>query len=389
MEQAEAVREETGPKYNDAYENEIPVANETTLALLEKAQIDQQISTAKAFPRSVAKFIKELQDMATLNPMVAEACIFALPRAGKAIEGASIRFAELAMSCWGNCRVSSRVVKIDRDTVTAQGVFHDLERNVAISDETDRSILDKNRRRYKADMIVVTGNAARAIARRNAALQGIPRAFWEPIYLEARRVVAGDSKTLANRRAEALAYLQKFGVTQEMVFLTLGIAGVEDITSDHLVSLRAAARAIRDGEATVEDAFMDPNKKPESAPAPGSGDPNAAGMAGLKAAVGAGSADSVAGSPAAPDVAQAPAPAPPSPPPAAQATATAAAPAAAAKPAARTPGEKEREYIERRSKEIRDQVTASGKGTFQEQLVEIERQMKLLPKEFQDHITGA
>jgi hypothetical protein len=176
----------------------------------------------------------------------------------------------------------SRVLKVDRDTITAQGVFHDLERNVAISDETERSIVGK-RGRYNADMIVVTGNAARAIARRNAALQGIPRAFWEPIYLEARKVVAGDSKTLANRRAEALTYLQKLGVTQEMVFATLEVNGIEDITSDHLVTIRATARAIRDGEATVEEAFLDPTKKPSDPPA-GSSSP---GMAGLKAAVGA------------------------------------------------------------------------------------------------------
>lgn len=351
------------------YEPEVMAAPaETTLALLEKAQIDQQISTAKAFPRSVSKFIRELQDMVSLNPAVAEACIFALPRAGKAIEGASIRFAELAMSCWGNCRVSSRVVKVDRETVTAQGVFHDLERNVAISDETERRITGKKNQRFNADMVVVTGNAARAIARRNAALQGIPRAFWEPIYIEARRVVAGDSKTLATRRAEALAYLQKFGVTQEMVLATLEIAGVEDITSDHLVTLRAAARGIRDGESTVEEAFMDPSKKVEQA----AGDPTASGMAGLKAAVGAGPAEA-GGTPAGPPIAEAPALPPP------------ADPVKPAKPVGNeTAGEREKKFMERRMKEIRAEVEAKG-GSIDHQIKEVERLSASLQDEWREH----
>ena len=259
----------------------LEVAPSSTLALLEKATIDSQVATAKAFPRSVSRFTKSLRDMVLLNADVAEACIFALPRAGKTIEGASIRFAEMAISAWGNCRVSSRVVAVDEMTVTAQGVFHDLESNSATSDEVRRGILNKSGKRYNADMIVVTGRAASAIARRNAALAGVPRAFWEPIYMEARRVVAGDSQTLANRRAEAMGYLQKFGVTQEMVFATLGVTGIEDVTLDHLVSLRAAARAIREGEATVEEAFVDPSKKAE-APAGAA----APGLEGLKAAVG-------------------------------------------------------------------------------------------------------
>lgn len=56
--------------------------------------------------------------------------------------------------------------------MTAQGVFHDLERNVAITYEVRRRIVDKNGRRYKPDMIGVTANAACSIALRNAILRG-------------------------------------------------------------------------------------------------------------------------------------------------------------------------------------------------------------------------
>lgn len=234
-----------------------------TLVALAKAEIDMQVSTAKAFPRQVDKFQRTMRSWIG-NPDIAEACIFSLPRAGKNIEGASVRFAELAVAAWGNCRVMARVVSVEQGTVSAQGVFHDLETNAATSDETQRSIKNSKGHRYPPDMIVVTGRAACAISRRNAALAGIPRAVWEPLYQEARQTVAGDQQSLPTKRAAAVEYLQKVGVTLPMVLATLGVASIDEITVDHIASLRAAARQIRRGESTIEQAFIDPSR-PETA----------------------------------------------------------------------------------------------------------------------------
>jgi len=334
----------------------LEVPSLTNLVLLERAAIDSQVATAKAFPRSVTRFTKHLKDMVVLNPDVAEACIFAMPRAGKTIEGASIRFAEMAISAWGNCRVSSRVVAVDDATVTAQGVFHDLESNSATSDEVQRGILGKNGKRYTPDMVVVTGRAACAIARRNAALAGVPRAFWEPIYQEARKVVKGDEKTLSSRRADSLAYLQNLGVSQEMVFTTLGVSGIEDITSDHLVTLRAAARAIRDGEATVDEAFIDPSKKvevPVGSSAPG--------LEGLKAAVGVGSVTSV--TPVA-------APAPPAPP-------------SVSTPPQLEPLPTQHDWLAARRTRITNEVAASGLS-IGDQMAEVTKRLIEAAKEYRE-----
>ena len=236
-----------------------------TVALLNKSEIDMQVATAHRYPRSIKRFRDEALQMVTLNEQVAQECIYSLPRKEKdqatgqwvikPIEGPSARFGEVVASAWGNCRAGSRIVSDQGDFVTAQGVFHDLERNVAITYEVQRRITNSSGQRYKADMIGVTANAACSIALRNAILKGVPKAFWSDLYDAARQAAIGNVQTLGARRSRALAVLQKMGVQQETVFSFLKIAGIEDITLEHLGILFGITTALKEGETTPEQAF--------------------------------------------------------------------------------------------------------------------------------------
>ncbi|WP_439606834.1 hypothetical protein [Hydrogenophaga sp.] len=234
---------------------EVLTAESGTVALLNKGEIDMQIATAHKYPRSIKAFRNEALAMVTLNETIAQECIYSLPRDGKNIEGPSARFAEVIVSAWGNSRAGARVVSDQGDFVTAQAVFHDLEKNVAITYEVQRRIVDRQGRRFKPDMIGVTANAACSIALRNSILKGVPKAFWADLYESARSTAIGDMQTLANRRARALGVLQKMGVQPAQVFLYLGIAGEEDLTLEHLGTLFGITTAIRDGDTTPEQAF--------------------------------------------------------------------------------------------------------------------------------------
>lgn len=231
------------------------VPEEGMAATINRSEIEQQISTARRFPRSLKRFRDEALQMVTLSQSIAEQCVYALPRDGKTIEGPSARFAEIITSAWGNNRSGARVTDDSGEFVTAQGVFHDLERNVAITYEVKRRIVDRQGRRFKPDMIGVTANAACSIALRNAILKGVPKAFWEDMYVEARKVIMGDIKTLANRRADALSHFQRFGISAEQVCAKLDVPGIEDIGLEHLVLLRGIVTAIKEGDTTPEDAF--------------------------------------------------------------------------------------------------------------------------------------
>jgi len=110
-------------------------------------------------------------------------------------------------------------------------------------------------RLFNADMIIVTGNAAWSIAKRNAILAGVPKSVWRQAYDAARKVVAGDVQTLTVRREKAVSAFANFGVKPEQVFVSLGVAGNDDITLDHIPILRGMFSAIKNGEATVEEMF--------------------------------------------------------------------------------------------------------------------------------------
>ena len=231
---------------------------------LARAEVDQQITTAHAYPRSITRAVQNIMTLATLDERSAEECVYALPRAGKAIKGPSVRLAEIIASQWGNCRVGARVVHVDRieKYVEAEGVFHDLETNTATTARVRRRISGKNGRVYDDDMIVVTGNAACAIAKRNAILGAVPKAVWRKAYDSVEAVLVGDVKTLAERRDGAMKAFAAFGVKPDLVFAALGIGGVDDVTLEHISTLIAMHSALKSGEATVEEMFPAQAAKP-------------------------------------------------------------------------------------------------------------------------------
>lgn len=248
-----------GTKHDDDHDKSS--VDKGTLAILQSSEIDQQISTAHKFPRNVKRFREEAMTLVTMDEHTADECIYALPRAEGTIEGPSARFAEIILSCWGNSRAGARVVDDTGKFIVAQGVFHDLQRNVAITLEVQRRITKKNGARLNDDMVGVTGNAASSIALRNAILKGIPKAFWSPIYEEARKTLIGDVRTFTSRREKALNLFEKMGVTPEQVYETLGIRNADDMTTDHLVTLRGFAQALKEGDTTLESIFRPKAKK--------------------------------------------------------------------------------------------------------------------------------
>lgn len=234
---------------------EIQQVNSSIVEQLNRSEIDTQIATAKRYPRSLKEFLNTAKQMVTLNEKVAAECIYSLPRGGKTIEGPSSRFAEVMASAWGNCREGARVIAEENDYIVAQGVFHDLQSNNSVTFEVRRSIKNKKGERYKDDMIGMTANAACSIALRNAVLKGIPKAYWSELYEAALNVVRGDAKTLVNRRADAITYLQKMGVTEKMILETLEVKGIQDIGLDELVVLRGLTTAVKNGETSIDEAF--------------------------------------------------------------------------------------------------------------------------------------
>jgi hypothetical protein len=227
----------------------------TALYLLTKAEIDTQIATAKAFPRSLTLFRDKALSMATFSEDIAASCTYALPRGGSRLEGPSIRLAEIVAASYTNVQYGGRVIANDGKMITAQGVCIDLENNVKATVEVNRKITGKDGKPFNQDMQVMTGNAAIAIAVRNAIFKVIPGALVSAIQEKAKEVARGSAETLVVRRDKAIAYFKSIGVKEDQLCSVLEIKKVEDIDLDKLETLTGMKAAIKNGEATVQSLF--------------------------------------------------------------------------------------------------------------------------------------
>lgn len=243
-------------------QTEIQMVTPDALSLITKAEIDMQISTAKAFPRSIKNFIDRATSMVTLGEDIAESCIYSLPRSGKNLDGPSIRLAEIVTSSYGNIRSGARVIANDGKTITAQGICHDLETNNSVTVEVKRKITDRNGKTFNEDMQVVTGNAACAVAYRNAVFKVVPAALVSPIYNAAKELIKGNEKTLPAKRDEAVKFFKGKGIKDEQICEVLEIKRIEDIDLEKLFTLRTMATALKNNESTLEEMFSKKETKP-------------------------------------------------------------------------------------------------------------------------------
>ena len=224
----------------------------------DKAVIDTQIATAKAYPRNMKRAVDNSVFIVTLDEDTAQTCSYSLPRGGKVITGPTVHLAKILAQNWGNLRVEAKVVSIDRTTLTSQAIAFDLENNLAIKVEVKRSIMTKTGR-MNDDMITVTGNAANAISMRNAILNVIPKGVVDKVYNEAKNKITGDlsddTKLALKRKKVFDGFKTTYDVLEQEVLQVIGKAAIEHITQDDLVVLIGIGQAIKDGDTTVDMAF--------------------------------------------------------------------------------------------------------------------------------------
>jgi len=271
---------------NEKNDEPIVMTAETTsdhsLSLITKAEIDVQITTAKAFPRSLTAFLRKVMSMATLNLEIAESCTYALPRGGKTITGPSVRLAEIVAASYGNLRTGARVVYMDEKKIVAQGIVHDLENNIYHAEEVERSILQhvwedvpgqpgKRRKtgrmeQMTEDMKIVAGRAACAIAYRNAVYKVVPAALIQDVHDKVKQVAMGTAETLVERRDKRVNYFRSLGIKDEQICQALGVKEINDIDLEKLQILQGMVTALKNNEVTLDGMFpkdKDTGKKAE------------------------------------------------------------------------------------------------------------------------------
>ena len=155
------------------------------------------------------------------------------------------------------------MVDIDHTHVTSEAICYDLETNIAITVQVKRSIIGKTGR-FSEDMITVTGNAANAIALRNAVFNVIPKGVVDKAYKAAKDMITGDisdaNKLIAKRKAVVDKLKDTYSVTEEEILRSIGKASIDHIGPDEIVALIGFGQAIKDGDTTIDQVFR-PEKK--------------------------------------------------------------------------------------------------------------------------------
>jgi hypothetical protein len=245
----------------------VEIQNAEAIYQQDRAMVDVQISTAKAYPRNIKRATEDAIAIVTMDKETAATCTYSVPRSGKAITGPSVHLAKILAQVWGNMRIEAKVIAIESRQVTSQAIAFDLQNNLAIKVEVKRSIIGKYGR-FNDDMIVVTGNAANAIALRNAILSVIPRAIVDKIYNEAKKTITGDisdkAKFLARRKQVFDGLVGTYSLTEKEILSAVGKESISNITADDLVVLIGIGQAILDGDTTLEMAFKNTKKEAKS-----------------------------------------------------------------------------------------------------------------------------
>lgn len=239
----------------------VTAPNNNSLDVQERANIDLQIQTAKAYPRTLTRFKEKAKELATYDEVTAESCIYRRPvgkdKNGRQTfaEGMSVRLAEIVFSCFGNLRAGSRVVEQTETYVKAQGVCHDLENNVYVTCECIESTVDKYGKPYPERMRVLIAKVAAAKAFRDAIFKVVPRGICKPIEDEVRKLLYGDAKSISKRREVAKGWIKSLGIDEERVYFQLGVGGIDDIGEKELEILTGIKTSIKDGDTKIDDAF--------------------------------------------------------------------------------------------------------------------------------------
>ena len=261
----------------------ITVNSADMLEAINRSEIDMQIATAKRFPRNVEQAKKRIMDLACQDKDIAYNCFYHLERTERkqdehgqwrdvktVIEGLSVRMAEIIATSWGNLRVAARIIGNDGKMITAQGVCHDLETNVAVSMETKRSITYSSGKTYSQDMQVVTGNAASSIAFRNAVLKVVPKVVIGDIItsIQAKAKEQIQARGIPDQWRDCVAAFQKMGVKEDTLLEWLGEGRTrDDIVADDIMRLGGVYTAINEGTTTVAEVFVKPKEQKAQADA--------------------------------------------------------------------------------------------------------------------------
>lgn len=239
------------------------IRTSSTLMEAEKARAVQEVQasivSAKKFPRdemtSESKMIVSCKRYS-----MAEQAIYAYPRGGETVRGASIRLAEMMAAAWGNLEYGFKELEQNQGYSVVESFCHDLETNVKVKRVVTVNHKIKSGKIFK-DLIdprdvyeVVANNAQRRV--RACILEIIPGDIVDKMVTACNETMKKGEKSEPHidRIKRMVLAFQSIGVSKDMIETRVKHK-VDLITPEEIAELTQIYNSLKDGMTKREDWF--------------------------------------------------------------------------------------------------------------------------------------
>jgi len=220
-------------------------------------EVQASFVIAKKFPRNESEAFSKIMK-ASKRPFLAEQAIYAYPKGGKVVKGASIRMAEVLISAWGNCDFGveeisqsngvsiAKAYAIDKETNTrSEKIFHVPHH---IGTKSGIKKLTDPRDIYE----LVANQGARRM--RACILAIIPGDITDAALDECEKTMSNGVEPITDRIRKLVMAFDELGVKVEHLEKRLG-HNLDATIETELATLRGIYKSLKDGMAKRDDFF--------------------------------------------------------------------------------------------------------------------------------------
>lgn len=221
------------------------------------AEVQAAYVIAKRFPRNQHEAFQSIME-ACKRPFLAEQAMYAYPRGGTLVKGASIRLAEAMAQAWGNLDCGVREISQSEGVSVAEAYAIDLQSNTRVT----KVFHVKHKRDTKQGSKRLTDSrdiyelvANQGARRLRACILGIiPGDVVEAAVERCAKTLESSDVPLSEQIRKMIAAFDELGVKVEHLEARLG-HNLDAIIPAEIVTLKGIYKSIKDGMASRDDFF--------------------------------------------------------------------------------------------------------------------------------------
>lgn len=221
------------------------------------AEVQAAYVIAKRFPRNQSESYANIME-ACKRPFLAEQAMYAYPRGGTLVKGASIRLAEMLAQMWGNLDCGVREISQSDGVSVAEAYAIDLQTNTRITKVfhvPHKRDTKKGSTRLTDARDVYELVANQGARRLRACILGIiPGDVIEAAIERCARTLESSDVPLSEQVKKMIVAFDEIGVKVEHLEKRLG-HNLDATIAQEIVTLKGIYKSIKDGMSVREDFF--------------------------------------------------------------------------------------------------------------------------------------